>query len=433
MVDSTAKIVQSPTRIVENEDWTFAGVDTQYMTHGFHMYPARMIPQIAKKLIDKFTSSHRDIVLDPFCGSGGVLVESMLKGNTSIGVDVNPLAILIAKVKTTPLGPKKLASYANDLFSKIHGDITKGTEYDVPHIKNIEFWFKPKVIKDLCIIRKHVMDLKDKDKDVYDFFRICFSYTVRKTSNVKGREFKLYRIPPKELESYNPNVLKTFENIVHMNISKMSEFYEAVGDSKVKAYPLKGDTKRLLEISPDILHEESVDLVVTSPPYGDSHTTVAYGQFSRYPALWLGFNEKEVMEIDNAGLGGKIVNGDLDKLESPLLTETYTAVAEKDELRARELFSYFLDIDACFEQLSKAFKKGKSYCCFVLGNRTVRRVKVPTDKILIELSKKYGFEHIDTKYRRIPMKRIPWVNAPENIAGKTVETISKESIIIWKV
>jgi hypothetical protein len=420
------------TKKVEDEDWTFAGADTQYMTHGFHMYPARMIPQVAKRLIDKFIFSSKDVVLDPFCGSGGVLVESMLKGNTSIGVDVNPLAILIAKVKTTPLDPEKLTSCANDLLSKIRGDIAKGTECEILDIKNVKFWFKPKVIKDLCIIRRRILDWKDRDKDIYDFFRVCFSYTVRKTSSVRGREFKLYRISVKELKLYNPNVLKTFENIVRTNIFKMSEFYKAVGNSGVKAYPLKGDTKKLLEID-SALHEGSVNLVVTSPPYGDSHTTVAYGQFSRYPALWLGFDEKEVMEIDNAGLGGKIVNGDVDKLESPLLVETYTAVAEKDERRARELFSYFYDIDACFEQLSKAFKKGKGYCCFVLGNRTVRRVKVPTDEILVELSKKYGFEHIDTKYRRIPMKRIPWVNAPENIAGQTVETISRESIIIWKV
>lgn len=433
MVDLATKIIRNSAEMAENEDWTFADADTQYMTHGFHMYPARMIPQIARKLIDKFTFSNKDVVLDPFCGSGGVLVESMLRGNTSIGVDINPLAVLIAKVKTIPLEPKKLRSYADDLLSKVHSDIKRGTEYEVPDIKNIEFWFKPKVIKNLSIIRKHITDLKDKDEDIYDFFRVCFSYTVRKTSNVREREFKLYRIPAKELESYNPDVFKTFENIVRTNISKMKEFYEAVVDPKVKAYPLKGNTKRLLEIEPTILHEESVNLVVTSPPYGDSHTTVAYGQFSRYPALWLGFDEKEVMEIDDAGLGGKIVNGDLDKLESPLLTETYTAVAEKDERRARELLAYFWDIDTCLEQLSKALKKGKSHCCFVLGNRTVRRIKIPTDRILVELSKKYGFEHVDTKYRRIPMKRIPWVNAPENIAGKTVETISKESIIIWRV
>jgi tRNA G10 N-methylase Trm11 len=417
----------------ENEDWTFAGVDTQYMTHGLHMYPARMIPQIARKLIDKFTFSNEDVVLDPFCGSGGVLVEAMLKGNTSIGVDINPLAILIAKVKTTPLEPEKLTSYADSLLSKIHDDIKRGTEYEVPDIKNIEFWFKPKVIKDLSIVRKHIENLKDEDENVYDFFRVCFSYTVRKTSNVRGREFKLYRIPAEELESYNPDVVRTFENIVRANISRMKEFYQAVGNSKVKAYPLKGDARKLLEIEPTILHEESVNLVVTSPPYGDSHTTVAYGQFSRYPALWLGFDEKEVMEIDDAGLGGKVINVDLDKLESPLLAETYVAVAEKDERRARELLSYFWDIDVCLEQLSKVLKKGKSYCCFVLGNRTVRRVKVPTDRILVELSRKYGFEHVDTKYRRIPMKRIPWVNAPENIPGKTVETINKESIIIWRV
>lgn len=59
------------------EDWTFADADTQYMTHGLHPYPAGMIPQIANRLIERY-SKPRLTVLDPFCGSGSVLVESRL-------------------------------------------------------------------------------------------------------------------------------------------------------------------------------------------------------------------------------------------------------------------------------------------------------------------------------------------------------------------
>jgi len=68
------------------EDWTFRKANTHEHIHGIHPYPARMIPQIARKLI-KLYSKPDDIVLDPFCGSGSVLAEA----NRAIGIDINPL------------------------------------------------------------------------------------------------------------------------------------------------------------------------------------------------------------------------------------------------------------------------------------------------------------------------------------------------------
>jgi len=417
----------------EEEDWTFAGQDTRYMTHGFHMYPARMMPLIAKRLIRRYASSSDDVVLDPFVGSGGVLVESRLFNRNSIGVDINPLAVLIAKAKTKPIDARNLRRHARTLLDEIKKDMVAKTDYGLPAIRNVTFWFKKPVIRNLNIIRHHLDPLKTVDEDAYNFLACAFSYTVRKTSNVRAREFKLYRIPEKELGAYRPDVLATFMEIIDHNTSKMHEYYAAVKGFEVDARVLEGDTKRLTEIDPKNLHEGSATLVVTSPPYGDAHTTVAYGQFSRYPALWLGFDERKILDIDDNGLGGKPLTYDVSRLESPTLTETYNAVEQKDENRAKELLAFFYDIDMCMKQIGVSLKAGKSHCCFVLGNRTVRRVRVPADQILVELGRKHGYTHLTTKYRDIPSKRIPWVNAPENIPGQVVETMAKESIIVWSL
>lgn len=82
------------------DDWTFKGLSTQKHTHGIHLYPARMHPEIARRVILKYGNS-RGVVFDPFMGSGGVLLESMLCGINAIGFDINPLAVLISRVKTT--------------------------------------------------------------------------------------------------------------------------------------------------------------------------------------------------------------------------------------------------------------------------------------------------------------------------------------------
>src|SRR5438093_11390512 len=76
--------------------------DTEYHTHGYHPYSAKYIPQIPNRLIAAF-SEKNDLILDNFVGSGTTLVESNVLGRNAIGVDINPLACLISKVKTTVL------------------------------------------------------------------------------------------------------------------------------------------------------------------------------------------------------------------------------------------------------------------------------------------------------------------------------------------
>ena len=83
-----------------NTDWTFRDISTQQHTHGIHLYPARMHPEIARRVITKYSRTG-DVVFDPFMGSGGVLLESILHGTDAVGLDINPLAVLISKVKTT--------------------------------------------------------------------------------------------------------------------------------------------------------------------------------------------------------------------------------------------------------------------------------------------------------------------------------------------
>jgi len=211
----------------------------------------------------------------------------------------------------------------------------------------------------------------------------------------------------------------------------MAEFYNAVKNNKARAYIFKADTRNLFsEKSPaelaKILKENSVNLIVTSPPYGDSHTTVAYGQFSRYSLVWLGYEKKDIWKIDKESLGG--IEKD-DKIESETLNSILKKIENKS--RVREVKSFFIDLGICLEKLSKALTPN-GHACFVLGNRTVCGYRIPTDKILVELSKPLGLIHVETYYRNIPYKRIPWKGSPTNISGQKVETISKESIVILK-
>lgn len=413
---------------VVDDNWTFANSNTQYLTHALHPYPARMIPQIARKLIHMYADS-KDICIDPYCGSGTVLVESNLYKIKSIGIDINPLAVLISKVKTTQIDIDLLIHEKKKLLAGIAHDLTNMDNVNIPEIPNLDYWFKNDISKKLAIIKKSIFNIDDEK--IANFFKVCFSLTVRKSSNTRLGEFKLFRIPPNKLINHNPDPISIFCDITNRNIKIINEFNKFANNS-VPPHIVKGDLRNILESNDDIIHEDCATLLITSPPYGDSHTTVAYGQFSRYSSAWLNFNEKEVWDLDKNILGGRKIKLNKD-LESNTLCEIVDKIEKQDKNRASEVYSFFHDIDTCFKQISRIMKSNKSHICYVLGNRTVKRIQIPSDKILIELGKKYGFTHIDTKKRDIPYKQMPRINAPENISNNVGETMSKENIIIWRL
>src|SRR3989338_6294337 len=97
-------------QLAEDHSWVFEDLtqkDTSYATHGFHKYPAKFIPQLAKRCIEENTKIN-EIVCDPFMGCGTTLIESLVSGRKAVGVDINPVAYLISKVKTNPKNQDKL-------------------------------------------------------------------------------------------------------------------------------------------------------------------------------------------------------------------------------------------------------------------------------------------------------------------------------------
>ena len=85
---------------IQETNWEFADADTQYLTHNIHRYSGKFIPQIASRAIELLTIKG-DVILDSYMGSGTTLLEASLRERNSIGIDLNPLAVLISKVKNT--------------------------------------------------------------------------------------------------------------------------------------------------------------------------------------------------------------------------------------------------------------------------------------------------------------------------------------------
>jgi len=137
-------------------DWDFKHADTQYLTHGLHPYPARMIPQIASLLMDLYIKkTQKAVILDPFCGSGTVNVEASLKEFESVGVDINPFAVLLSRTKTAWLkNHRNFVRLRGRLFKRLKENTTVYPE-EIPTYHNIEHWFNQPVMNSLSLI-KHI-------------------------------------------------------------------------------------------------------------------------------------------------------------------------------------------------------------------------------------------------------------------------------------
>lgn len=402
-------------------EWDFKNYNPNIYSHGFHQYPAKFVPQLARKLLRIFTNEN-SVVLDNFMGSGTTLVECMLLNRKlAIGIELNPFAYFMAKVKTTPINPETLKK----AFYIIKNEYFQMDRFSIHNFHNIGYWFKQKQIEDLSKLRELIFNIENTD--IRDFFLLCMSEVVRKVSLINHNGFKLHRDKGKIKDDFNPDVFRYFENVVQRNISLMQEFYNKVINSNTKVRIILGDSRKKQNIE-----KNSVDFILTSPPYGDSRTTVAYGQFSRLSWQWI-MNDKSICELDKHLLGGKIVTSKGKEIleYSKTLKLQYDEIKSKDDKRAEEVLSFYIDLFDSLLRANEYLKKDK-YFVLVTGNRTVKGIFLRTDLIISELSAKINFKTEEILYRNIINKRMPIRNSPTNIKGECSNTMLKENIIILR-
>lgn len=400
--------------------WSFKTADTKEYTHCYHSYPAMMIPQVARTLLADYAPEGKlALVLDPYAGSGTTLVESSIIGVKSIGTDLNPLARFMSKVKNTHYSLEDIQAASGSLLTSIiiyNPAEVKNTDFS--RISNYTFWYTEDSLYKLAYLNQIILELKP---EIQDFFLLCLSETVREVSFTRNGEFKRYKMSAKQLEKFNPDVFAIFERKVQRN-TKGLEAFNNTGDTDLASiYSFNSSN----EIPSEIIAEGSVDMVVTSPPYGDSHTTVAYGQFSRWANEWFDFENAK--SLDRLLMGG-VISKEV-QFETESIKEELELIKNQDEKRYYEVISFLNDYWNSIQNVAKVIRKG-GRVCYVVGNRRVKSIQINLDYFTAEMFEKCGFKHEITIVREIPNKRMPSKNSPTNKTGEKVETMSNEYIVI---
>lgn len=265
--------------------WSFADKtikDTSYITHGYYTYPAKFIPQLAARLI-KENSKENDIVIDPFMGSGTTIVEAILNNRKAIGVDINNIAHLISKVKTTPLNSKKL----QDEFTKIYFDIENRADGQIhlfleealnkiPQNERIDYWFKKEQKEKLSIIFSRLLEIKNKD--IRDFFFVAFAQILKSSSIWLQKSVK----PTRDFNKIVQSSISLFYKQTKKMIKKHSEFEKLLPDNTKNNIDefriVKCDDSRNLPCE-----SKRASLIVKSSPYVTSYE---YADLHQLPSLW---------------------------------------------------------------------------------------------------------------------------------------------------
>src|ERR1043165_4508231 len=163
-----------------NRDWAFSGQkSTNRYTHGYHRYPAKFLPNLVKKLIEDYTTEG-DLIADVFAGCGTTLLESKLHGRPSIGVDINPVALMITRAKTVAINPETLENYTQKFLAKLK-QFNPSTKY-YPKTKHprINYWFREKEKNKIAFLYRRVRYVRDSQ--LRDFYLCALSNTLKPCS-----------------------------------------------------------------------------------------------------------------------------------------------------------------------------------------------------------------------------------------------------------
>lgn len=385
--------------------------------YGTVLYPAVMVAPVQKAVLSKVIKKEEvKSIFDPFVGSGTSLYEAseLCEGVKLIGCDINPLAFLITKTKLDGITLKTFDKEINRIEHIIKNDQSKS----IHKFNNSEKWFREDIAIDLTKIRRAIKSVDTTENRNY--FWCIMSDIVRKYSNTRSSTYKLHIKKTEDIERMENNVIRDFiyyaRESSHQYLNRNNNYYL-----------YKKDSLELMKSFTD----NSIDIVITSPPYGDNATTVPYGQFSMLSLYWIersdleleGWELENYSIIDRKSIGGMTTRS-LSEYEYSLIGEYIRNISNNKQ---RKVLNYFADYFDFLTQISRITNK---YLILTLGNRNVDNITINLSGITQRFLNDRNFIIEIDEVRNIPYKRIPKITSRVN--SKPVSSMNKENIMVFR-
>lgn len=420
----------------ENKTLDGEGADRSENLHRLFMYPAMMVPATQYAVIQAVadTLPQGAWAMDPFMGSGTSLMSCMEFGFNVYGQDINPFAVMLTQAKVERYVMAQLKEICQEVTTRISQDVGKTVDVS---FTNIDKWFNKEIQIDLSKIRRAIQGVEQQH--IRRFLWIIMSEVIRTGSNDRTSTFKLHRRNEEDIEKRNVNVIKEFSALVSRGIEDIEAYWSKLDDEnqgRVIDLDVEKDI-RWGNTKDAVLTNAKFDLLVSSPPYGDNHTTVTYGQTSYLPLQWIDPRDlscpydyvKTTQEIDRQSLGGRINRKELlatiERVYShtPTLRTFFEHIPEEERSKYYKTLNFISDFDASLGQIVGSMKDDAFYI-WTIGNRFVGRREIPNDQILVELMESRGIQLFERAERQILNKK----QARKNSCSQTME---KEHILIF--
>lgn len=355
--------------------------------HSIGNYPARFIPEIPRWAIHNYTSENQT-VLDPFCGSGTTLIESLIAKRNAIGIDHNPVAVLFARIKTKPFSDISIQDSVMELKSNLANTTTK---YELPEFKNRDFWFEKDVVIALGKLKAAInLTTNSTSKD---FFLGVFLDLVNVVSKVGSGQILQAR-----RSNYNNKKSYSQQDVQNLFFEKLSNYYKLLR-TVFRNFSKNHEPKVINSDAKSLKLIDKIDAIITSPPYINA---IDYIWASKLKLHWSGFiqNDNERLNLSSMEIGTERIKDieidstgilELDKkIEDIQMGVKYKASKGQNELRAKVTYKYFRDMNQHFSKAAELLERESLYC-LVMGDNNICKVEIPTAKYLSELAEINGF------------------------------------------
>ena len=371
------------------DDFWNVGTEKEMRMHRIHSYPAKFPAFLTTKALRYVEKEgfHPQKIADIFCGCGTTAYETRRNNKNFWGCDINPVATLIARVKSSTFQEVRLNRYYEkiiDCFYKLEYYPT----YDEAKSR-LQYWYLPEQYNDLSKLKQAILTILPNETKYQLFFLCAFSNILKSASKWLAKSIKPQIDPHKPVQ----NVLSLFQHQVDFMILANSENYtEYNADITI-------ETKNFLDSSVLV---QDIDMIITSPPYVTSYE---YADLHQLSTLWLDYAD-DYRDLRKGTIGSDYCRCDI--LDSfSLLNSSGKKVVEAlqkvDKLKAKSVAQYCSDMQKVAIKSYQLLKKG-GYAMFVIGNTEYKNIKIDNALHLIESMFDTGFSQVQITKRKISNK-----------------------------
>jgi len=425
LVESVEGYGRTAQFLLESPKPTAMAWNSNYGSHGWHRYVGRFPPHLVRSLLNYFGATSSSVVCDPFSGSGTTAVECRLLGIPFIGVEICPLSFLMTKTKSCfPIADYDLTDTASQFeiffltrtesFKRAkpefsHADVLDRIGNPIPSFTNIEKWFTADALLGVSIAVEYGLSLSGFKRDA---FLLAISAKMRSIGNV---DVDVVRAEYSKKPRTNVDVV----GLVTRQLRKMTKDMQAMinthGALLSDASSIQLHEASVLDVS---LPENSIDFVITSPPYGVEAISYLRTHLLSYRAL------KAELDHDPYDTRDKTIGSEYAKKEVVRASERISAISQTfhsffntlqvgKELEERKyaMMKFFEDLHDVGERMAKWLKPGGKVA-YVIGNKRLGNEIIPADKIITEIYHSLGLTLVDSIRHKLKTNNsnssVPW-------------------------